>query len=130
MPEENFNVLMPQICNFFSKTNFWIENLLFIICFAAFELALSPLVFLKTFYTIMFSYKGLTMKLLNILRWATLGFLYIIYILGKDIVVLIHILRMYEGCKAFKDKYPLSNDDELSVLKKVELFNEVRTVVI
>ena len=131
LPANQFNELMPKVCSLFSKTNFWFENTFFIIMFIIFELALAPLVYLKTFYTLIFSSRGAPMKVLNTLRWGLLGIFYLLFMLGKDVVILVHILRMYDGCKAFKEQGDLNiEDDEVSVERQCELFNEVRLVVI
>ena len=97
--------------------------------FDVFEAVLAPLVYIKTFYTILLSYRDIKLKVLNLLRWGLFGFFYMIFILGGDVVVLISILKMYDGCKANYNNID-NDDEEMTVDRKCELFNEVREVVI
>lgn len=122
---------MPKICNFFSKTNFWIENILYIAGFIMFEVFLSPFVFLKSIYTIVYSTNGMFTTAFNIFKWVVFGILYLFFILCTDVVILLDILRMHDGCRAYKDQFDIDqDDDEINDDRKLELFNEVREVVI
>jgi len=103
LPEKYYNEYMPKICDFFSKTNFWMENILFIMAFVLFELFLSPMVYLKTFYTLVYSTEGMFTTIYNVFRWTMGGILILIYILLRDTFTLIDILYMHDGCKAMNN---------------------------
>lgn len=49
----------------------------------------------------------------------------------SDVLLLLDILRMHDGCKAFKDNIDMDmEEDGISDERKLEIFNEVREVVI
>lgn len=91
---------MPKICEFFSKANFWMENIFFILAFIIFELLMSPFVYLKTFYTITYSTEGMFTTVANLFYWTALGVVYLVIILLKDTYVLMEILYLHEGCRS------------------------------
>lgn len=107
------------------------ENILLILAFVVFEFLMSPLVYLKTFYTLIYSTDGMFKTIFNLFKWTVCGAFYLLFILLKDTFLLIDILYMHDGCKVL---YTQSNDedaeDEISKERKLELFNEVRLVVI
>lgn len=131
LPETQFKKWMPKICEAFSKTNFWIENIFLLVLFIIFELFLTPFVYLKSFYTIIYSTNGLFSVIANVFKWAALGPLLMMLVLCKDVVNLINILRMHDGCKAYKEQGDGDDEDEgIDGEQRVMLFNEVRHVVI
>jgi len=88
LPEKPFNKWMPKISKIFSKCNYWIENVVGLICFIAFECVLWPFVFLITFRTVITTSSG-NYKWINFIRWAILGNFYLFYIMCKDLFVLL-----------------------------------------
>lgn len=65
-------------------------------------MVLAPLVYLKTFGTIVESKAkvGFFTTLGTLFYWAFVGIFYLLYIIGLDMVMFCSILSMTEGCKA------------------------------
>lgn len=93
--------IMSNFCLVFSKVNFWIENLVMVIAFFLFELLLSPLIYFKTLYNVIYSSNGLFTTVFSIFRWIIMGPLYLLWILFNDVKNLLNILRMHDGCKEY-----------------------------
>lgn len=115
LPFLPFNGLMPTVSKWFSKFIFWIENIEFLLEFLILQLVLSPLIYLTTFYTIIASNDGFFTLLLYIVGWMIFGFLLLIYIQIFDLVNLIDILSMHDGCKANSDIAEAQDDEEQEI---------------
>ena len=127
LPFLPFNSIMPTVSVWFSKFIFWIENIAFIVEFLLMQLLLSPIIYLKTFYTILASNDGFFTLLSYILFWTVFGFLILFYIQVFDLINLIEILQMHDGCKANNDMGEKPEEDvEIEEERLAEMYNEVR----
>jgi len=87
----------------FSYMMFWMENIIFVIFFVAFEICLMPLVWFICFCNIIYSTPGMFTTFYNLAKWIVLGTLYLTYILLKDVLNLLKILAMHRGCREYNN---------------------------
>ena len=90
---------------------------------------LSPVIYLKTFYTIIASNDGFFTLLLYINFWSVFGFVILLYIQIYDLVNLIDILMMHDGCKAnsdIGDRKEKKDEAEIDSERLAEMYNEIR----
>lgn len=129
LPFLPFNSLMPTVSKWFSVFIFWIENIAFLVEFMLLQTFLSPLIYAKTFYTIIASNDGFFTLLLYIAFWMVFGFLLLVYIQFFDLANLLDILLMHDGCKANSDvaEAPEEDEPEIDMERLAGLYNEVRT---
>ena len=89
-------------CNIlFSKTMFWLENIFWIAVFFVFEIALTPIVYLVNFYTIIWSTSGTFLPMIYCGMWVVSGPFFCIFIVFRDIGFFTSILAMHDGCKSY-----------------------------
>jgi len=86
----------------FSYLMFWIENILFIGAFMAFELAISPVAYVKVWINLVRNSMGVLNTIVNCIIWLLIGIFFVLYILLKDVAFLMRILSHHEGCRAGK----------------------------
>jgi len=68
--------------------------------FMLYEIMMWPFAFLRSYYTVLFSSQGLFTTTFNLFRWTIIGNLMGIFILLKDILIILDLLRMHDGTKA------------------------------
>lgn len=81
--------IMKFISKGFSYMMFWMENILFVSVFIAFEMCLMPLVWFICFLNIIYSTPGMFTTFFNLAKWIVLGILYMAFILFKDVYNLV-----------------------------------------
>ena len=121
LPFTPFKKVMPYVSLYFSYFNFWLENLVLIFLFIMFEIMLMPLVFIKTYYNIMYSTPGPFSTVFNLMRWTGFGIVYMAFMLIKDVYNLLRILSMVEGCKKEIKKHIKKSDSDEDEDKEMDL---------
>lgn len=115
IPFSPFKDLMEHMSELFSQFNFWMENLIFLAIFGLFEILLSPMVFIVSYFNIIYSTGGPFSTVYNLFKWTAFGPVYLTYILLKDLWNMIYILSMLDGCKDYlerqKDKREKADDN-------------------
>jgi hypothetical protein len=83
--------LMERASQYFSKMMYWIENVLFILCFIGFELMIYPFVWLKSLANVMIVSTDL--PFLYVIKHTILfiiyGWFHQLYMIFRDIYILI-----------------------------------------
>ena len=142
IPSEELKI---KIMKWFSLGVFWLENIIGVTFFVAFELCLLPIVFGVCLFNIGCNTRGLFTTVLNIFIWCSVGLLILLCILCMDTFVLLKILAMHNGCKenekVEKQKADAAKGEPIEVLKSkaeqnedqrnniVARMNEIREVV-
>ena len=103
---------MLVITEYFSYAIFWVENLIGIVGFIAFEFCLIPFVFVLSYVNIVLGCNSILQCLKFLLYWTVLGIPFSLRMLIKDVYTLIIILSKYRGCKETSDTYVEENEDE------------------
>ena len=97
--------LMERASQYFSKMMYWIENVLFILCFIGFELMIYPFVWLKSLANVMIVSTDL--PFLYVIKHTILfiiyGWFHQLYMIFRDIYILIQILLKTEGALNLDD---------------------------
>ena len=121
---------MPKVSLLSSYIIHWIENLIFLVVFAAFEIALTPFVYLKNIFIIAWASMGLFTTLFNVVGWIFAGPFFCFFIAGRDVMNLARIFAMQDGCKsAFGIKDELAVE-EIDDNKEIEAYNGARNTVL
>jgi hypothetical protein len=114
---------------------FWVENIVYVLCFFLFEVIISPFAYLKIWFNLFQIVKttgsgtlGFFKSLFYTLIWAFLGPLLMIYIVSVDIKNFLHILIFHDGFTRTKEDRiaAFKTDDNM----KIRLYNETRAIVI
>lgn len=77
--------IMAKISQGFSYFIFWAENFLFLTAFLAFELLLSPFIYIVIMINIVYSTRGMFTTMYNVLYWIIFGVFYMLVILMKEV---------------------------------------------
>lgn len=85
---------MKCIAGFFAKVIFWVENVIYIFVFLAYELALVPIIFLRVIYNIM-KLSSLLSLLPLLIIWFALSPIVLILGVFKDLSNFLKILCNY-----------------------------------
>jgi NADH:ubiquinone oxidoreductase subunit 4 (subunit M) len=91
--------LKIKIMKWFSLGVFWLENIIGVTFFIAFELCLLPIVYCVCLFNIGCNTRGLFTTVFNLFLWSSIGLLILLCILCMDTFVLLKILAMHNGCK-------------------------------
>lgn len=121
---------MPKVSLLSSYIIHWIENCIFLVVFAAFEIALIPFVYLKNIFIIAWASIGLFTTLFNVAGWIFAGPFFCFFIAGRDVMNLAKIFAMQNGCKAafgIKDELAVEDIDDN---KEIEAYNGARNTVL
>lgn len=121
---------MPKVSLFFSYSIHWIENAIFLVVFAVFELALTPFVYLKNIIIIAWASMGLFTTLFYVAGWIVAGPFFCIFMAFRDVVNLSRIYAMHQGCRAafgIKDELAV---EEIDDSKELEAYNGARHTVL
>ena len=114
---------------------YWIENIVYVICFFLFEILISPVAYLKIWYHFLLIMRttgtgtiAFFKSLLYCMAWAFLGPLLMIYIISMDIKNFLIILAKHDGFTRTKEDRiaAIKTDDSM----KIRLYNETRAIVI
>jgi hypothetical protein len=105
---------------------FWIENVVFFILFAIYELFLIPFAYMKTTINIMIvNNSNIFNRIALILAWLVSGLFYNFYLISFDIRCLIRLLKMSNGGKQ------ISNESvNIPKQEQVIVLNQARDIVI
>lgn len=85
---------MRMFCKYFSFGMYWLENIIFIICFIVFELLLVLPVYIKNIPLVGWASMGLFTKAFNAAIWVFAGIPITLYIVASDVYNYVNILRM------------------------------------
>lgn len=105
---------------YFSKFMFWLENIVFIPAYFAFELCLLPFVYLMNFYTIIWATNGTFMPLFYFLGWLIIGPFFSFFIVVRDVYYFFNLLTYHDGCKSYErsTKGPIEEGEDEAELAK------------
>lgn len=92
---------MVYVCKYFSFVMYWLENVIFILLFILFELLLVLPVYVKNILQIAWASMGLFTKVFNTAIWLFAGIPISIFIAARDVINIVNILRMLEGCRTY-----------------------------
>jgi hypothetical protein len=85
---------MPKVSKFFSYSIHWIENCIFLIVFAIFELLLIPFVYMKNVFIMAWASMGLFTTFFNVVCWVFCGLFFCFFMACRDVVNLARIFSM------------------------------------
>lgn len=92
---------MVVFSKYYSYFMHWLENCIFLVFFIIIETLLVFPVYLKNIFQIGWASMGLFTTVYYVARWVFTGLFITMYIGLKDVLNLINILRMHEGCRKF-----------------------------
>jgi len=121
--------LLAKLNSGFSFAMYWVENILFLCLFSAYEFFLIPIVYLKILFNIFMSSLGLFTLILNCFIWLIAGLFFTAYIASRDVAFLFKILKMHEGCRAAQGMEDELKEDPVDPELKIKVYNEVREAI-
>lgn len=119
---------MQHVSKWFSYLMFWIENILFIFAFLAFEACISPIAYAKVWINLIKNSMGVLNTIVNCSIWLVIGIFVMFYLLFRDVGYLMKILGHHDGCKA--GKVDDIGEDPIDPQAKMQIYNETRLTVI
>jgi hypothetical protein len=122
--------LVRPLNKFFGYLIYWLENIIILGLFFLYSFIISPIVYFKIFFNLMFSAQGLFTVIFYCLTWIFSGWFLTFGLLIRDMWYLFRIMAMHQGCREATGQV-----DELKEIKvdpelKLRIYNEVRTTVI
>mmetsp|Transcript_13250 Transcript_13250/g.20715 ORF Transcript_13250/g.20715 Transcript_13250/m.20715 type:complete len:277 (+) Transcript_13250:3073-3903(+) len=119
------------VSEYFSICNFWIENIIFVSGFIGFELMVAPMIYVITFFNLIYSTSGLFETVYNIFYWGIFGIAYLLILLLRDVYYLLLILYHLDGCKAALPQSAKDIEEEgMPEDKQIEVYNDLRVNVV
>lgn len=119
--------LMVKASLYFSYFMFWMENIILVTAFIIFELALSPVMYLKVFYNIWFVPYSLFIRCVFYILWTLCGPILVVFFLLHDTNIMINIMKMHNG----RQENSFTYDEPISdITKEHIIFNQLREVMI
>jgi hypothetical protein len=109
----------------FSYGMYWLENVLFIMIFILFELLISPLMYVKTFYNIWFIPQSMLTRIFVYIAWFFGGYIFVFFLILYDTKIFINILKTYEGHQTLSEE-----DKNLKKIDKKKIYNQLRSVMV
>jgi hypothetical protein len=100
IPSKKVNKSVNKAYSYFI---FWLENVVFLLFFFAFDLLLVFPIYLKNIPTMLFFSLGMFTSIFNTVVWIFFGIPYSIAIVFLDVKLLLKILCYHEGCKKGND---------------------------
>ena len=95
---------MSKLSKGISYLMFWVENVVYVLCFFLFEVLISPFAYLLIWFNLLLIMRttgsgtlGFFKSLFYTLVWAFLGPLIMVYIVSMDIKNFLHILIFHDG---------------------------------
>lgn len=120
-----------QLCGeYFALLMFWLENIIWLLVFMAYEVALSPLVYLKNIFVVGWATQGLLQKVWHIVAWLFLGPILLIYFILRDMNYMFRILCEHQGCRIAAGLGDALPQTKIDVSEQVQRFNEARNIAI
>jgi len=119
---------LVQISYKFSILLFWLENIIYVTCFFAFEIVLIPFVYIKMLVVIPWATMGLFTSIFYECFWFIGGIVILIFMAFRDLYHFLLILSMHNGCRENQAVGDEEDNGKDEVKRRV--FNEVRTEVI
>ena len=100
VPVLPFSQAMPTASKYFSRFIFWFESMVnFLPQFLILNISLFPIIYVKTYYTLVATLDEFFEMLAAITFWVPMGLLFVPFLILIDIINLIQILAMHDGCK-------------------------------
>ena len=90
---------LEKMSDLFSKMMFWLENIVWILGFLAYELLLVPFVYLSNFYNIVWATNGPFLPIFYTMFWLIGGIPFSLFIVLRDVWLFIILLSVLEGCR-------------------------------
>lgn len=104
---------MIYVSKYFGYFMFWLENLVFLMVFICIEIILVFPVYVKNIFIIPWASLGLFKTIFNLALWIFAGLFISIFIAINDVMNLLNILRMHEGCRKFNELEDDLKTDEI-----------------
>jgi len=92
---------MHTISHYFALFMFWLENILWLGIFLAYESALIPFVYFKNVFVVAWATQGLFMTVWNTVAWIFAGPIILFFLVLRDVWYMFAILTMHNGCREF-----------------------------
>ena len=108
----------------------WLENVLFIMLFVFFEIAISFVMYLKMFYIALYIPHGILYQILFICAWLFVGMFVELYFVFYDAWNLIIILSHHNGNQDKEKQNADNQEDEEMIINKVKIYNQIRSTMI
>ena len=118
--------LMLKFGKAFSYFMYWLENILFVVCFAWIELLFVFAMYVKAFYHIWYISSSMLPRVFWYLSWVFGGIFFCIFLIFHDCYTMLIIMSMHDGCQTNK----LSTADAADEQAECRIFNEVRTAML
>ena len=83
------------VSNYFALLMFWLENVVWLILFMAYEVAQLPLVYLKNLLVVAWATQGLFLTIWHTVAWLFSGPVLLIFFVFRDIYYMFKILTMH-----------------------------------
>ena len=101
VPVLPFPEALPNATKYFSRFIFWFENIVNMLPqFLIMNITLFPIIYLKSFHSIIGTLEGFFGMLAAISFWLPMGLIFTPCLILVDVFNLIQILAMHNGCKA------------------------------
>ena len=127
---------LEKMNDLFSKMMFWLENIVWILGFLAYELLLVPFVYLSNFYNIIWATNGPFLPIFYTMFWLIGGIPFSLFIVLRDVWLFITLLSVLEGCRrrtGKEDTAKLNPSPEKvaeDLQREIDIYEEVRGTVI
>ena len=122
--------ILDNVNHSFAIFMFWLENIVWLTLFLAYEIALSPFVYFKNLFIVAWATQGLFLTLWNTVAWFFAGPFYIVFFIVRDWCYMFRILTWTQGCRqaaSLSDELPSKDIDEND---EVRCYNEARAIAI
>jgi hypothetical protein len=116
------------INHYFSLALFWLENVVYVVLFAAFEVLLIPFVYIKMLFVIPWATLGLFTSIFYTAFWFASGLAILIWIALNDLGNFLRILAMHDGCRVDTNDDDSADNGEEDI--RIRIMNSVRIEVI
>ena len=130
IPKELAERALSATNNFYALTMFWIENIVWIVLFMAYEIALIPLVYAKNIFTVAWATQGMFSTLFNTAAWIMTGPVFIAFFIMRDVWYLFRLMTMHQGCKVSTGVQDDMLKEEVDLPEETRLYNQAREAVI
>lgn len=79
---------------------FWLENIIWLLIFMAYEVLLCPFVYLKNLFVVAWATQGLFLTIWHTVAWLFSGPILLVFFVLRDLFYMFKILTMHQGCRA------------------------------
>lgn len=116
--------------SYFALLMFWLENVVWLLLFMAYEIAQLPLVYLKNLFVVAWATQGLFLTIWHTAAWLFSGPVLLVFFALRDIYYMFKILRMHQGCREAGGIFDELEVKKIDVNEEVMRYNEARDVAI